>query len=73
MPEQPTLSIKVTVAPQIAGGLHALAREHLTRAPAAKKPARTGGAVTNTISGVVHGHVYQGGDVQGPLNLNWGR
>jgi hypothetical protein len=73
VPEQPTLSIKVAVAPQIAGGLHALAQEHLTRALAAEKPARTEGSVTNTISGNVHGHVYQGGDVHGPLNLNWGR
>ena len=73
MPEQPTMSIKVAVAPRIAGGLHALAREHLARDPAAEKPARTGSTVTNTISGTVHGRVYQGGDVHGPLYLNWDR
>jgi hypothetical protein len=73
VPEQPTMSIRVTVAPQIAGGLHALARKHLTRAAAAKKPARTGGATTNNISGSVRGTVFQIGNVYRQVDDHEGR
>ncbi|MGW4212897.1 hypothetical protein ACWEIJ_33275 [Lentzea sp. NPDC004789] len=72
MPEQPTMSIKVEVAPRIIGGLHALARKHLTDA-AAKKPARTKAVNKNSVSGAVRGTVFQIGQMYGQVNDHEGR
>ena len=71
MPEHPTMSIKVVIAPQIADGLHALARKCLTSATAEPKPKDHGKArkgITNTSTGTVHGTLLQIGNVEGNVN-----
>jgi hypothetical protein len=61
--EQTAMSIKVTVAPEIAGGLAALAAKHLRSAPAA--PEREGRpTISNKLVGDVHGTVFQIGTVR---------
>jgi hypothetical protein len=68
--EQVAMSIKVTVAPHISGGLAALAEEHLSRDPAEAAPKdRTKGRATisNQLVGDIHGTVLQIGTVK---NMN---
>ncbi|GAB2859005.1 hypothetical protein [Lentzea nigeriaca] len=65
MPEQPTMSIKVTIAPQVAGGLEALVRDVLSRAAKERKSARP---VRNRAQGTVHGTVFQIGNVEGDFH-----
>ena len=72
MPEQPTLSIKASIAPQIAGGLHSLVQKHHAQA-APREHRRTGDVITNTFSGTAHDTVFQIGKVHGQVNDNRGR
>ncbi|MFD5831863.1 hypothetical protein [Lentzea sp. NPDC060358] len=69
MPEQTTLSIKVSAAPHVVRGLYAVALEHLGK-PSAHPAPRGGGGTTNSISGPVHGTVLQIGNVHGNVNPN---
>jgi hypothetical protein len=71
VPEQPTMSIKVGIAPPLADGLHALAQKCLTSGTAEPKPQSHGTArkaVTNTSTGAVHGTLFQIGNVEGSVN-----
>ncbi|WP_330270572.1 type II toxin-antitoxin system CcdA family antitoxin [Lentzea sp. NBC_00516] len=71
MPEQTTLSIKVEVAPQVAGGLSALVEKLLASAVReAKRKDRDGGRgpVVNKHSGTVHGTLFQIGNVEGNVH-----
>jgi len=65
VPELVTLSITVTIAPQVAGGLAALVGKSLAKAAPEKpkKRERTGDTYVNKSSGVVHGTVIQIGRV----------
>jgi hypothetical protein len=65
VPELVTLSITVTIAPQVAGGLAALVGKSLAKAvpEKPKKPKRTGDTYVNKSSGVVNGTVIQIGRV----------
>ena len=72
MPEQQTLSIKVSVAPRAADGLHALVAKHLARTEPRRRE-RTGDVITNTFSGTAHDTVIQIGKVHGQVNDNRGR
>ncbi len=75
MSELTAMSIKVTVAPQIAGGLAALAGEHLRDTPAEAAPkGRDKGRTTisNKLVGDVHGTVFQIGTVKN-MNMPEGR
>ena len=65
MPEQPTLSIKVTIAPQVAGGLHALVQKVLTRTTSPGG----GGSPHNKVTGTVYGTVVQANDIHGGITL----
>ncbi|MFD9704834.1 hypothetical protein [Lentzea sp. NPDC059081] len=69
VPQQTTLSIKVSVAPEAVRGLHAVVREHLENAPA-RKASRGGDVITNSLTGTVHGTVFQIGKVHGDVNRN---
>jgi hypothetical protein len=76
VPEQPTMSIKVAIAPQIGGGLHSIVQNCLTSASESKKPegrGRSGDVYRNEVSGTVHGTVFQIGKVHGDVNDNRGR
>ena len=69
MPEQRTLSIKVEVAPQVAGGLSALVEKLLASAlREAKRKDRDAGTV-NKHSGTVHGILFQIGNVEEIVNF----
>lgn len=73
MPEQPTVSIKVVIAPHVAGGLHALVQKCLSSAASEPRPKGHGRAhkvITNTSTGPVHGTLFQIGNVEG--NVNYG-
>ncbi|WP_434449509.1 hypothetical protein [Lentzea sp. E54] len=72
MPEQAMMSITVTVAPRLAGGLDALAAKHLSGGPSSERdrPART--IINNTSTGDVHGTLFQIGNV-GSINTYDGR
>ena len=76
VPEQPTLSIKAAIAPQIADGLHAIVQDCLASASASKKPkagGRSGDKIRNKVSGTVNGTLIQIGKVHGNLDDNRGR
>lgn len=73
MPEHPTISIKVSIAPQVARGLHALVLQTLTSTATGGGPARGGDVITNSLSGTVHGTVFQIGKVHGQVNDGRGR
>ncbi|MCR3749590.1 hypothetical protein [Lentzea californiensis] len=79
MSELTAMSIKVTVAPQISGGLAAVAGKHLSRAPAGtdrndrdddRGKGRT--TISNKLVGDVHGTVFQIGTVKN-MNMPDGR
>lgn len=70
--EQPTLSIKAAIAPQIAAGLHSLALKHLAGTER-KGHRRTGDVITNSFSGTAQETVIQIGKVYGQVNDNRGR
>ncbi|NKE61380.1 hypothetical protein FXN61_33275 [Lentzea sp. PSKA42] len=72
MPEQTTMSIKVSIAPQVANGLYALVQKHLAEARPNERR-RTGDVITNTFSGTAHDTVIQVGKVHGQVNDNRGR
>ncbi len=72
MPEQTTLSIKASVAPRAVGGLHPIVREHLERGAARGAPA-SGDVITNSLTGTVHGTVFQIGRVHGNVTDGRGR
>jgi hypothetical protein len=72
VPEQPTLSIKAAIAPQVADGLHSLAEKHLAQAQPDGR-GRSGDVITNTFSGISSGTVIQIGKVHGNVNDNRGR
>jgi hypothetical protein len=68
VPEQPTISIKAGIAPQVAGGLHALVAQTLTKPPAdkpAKDDRRARRTVVNRSEGTVNGTLFQIGNVEG--------
>ncbi|MFI6097827.1 hypothetical protein ACIA8G_19895 [Lentzea sp. NPDC051213] len=65
MPELTTMSITVTVAPAVAGGLYARVQTAMIRAETAKRRGRTGDIITNTNSGPVRGTLFQIGKVYG--------
>ncbi|MCX2949786.1 hypothetical protein [Lentzea sp. NEAU-D7] len=69
--EQTAMSIKVTVAPQISGGLAALA-EKLLRAEATRKDRGKGRKTSNKLVGEIHGTVLQIGTVKN-MNMPDGR
>lgn len=71
MSELTAMSIKVAVAPQIAGGLAALVGEHLRDAPAEAAP-KGRPTISNKLVGDVHGTVFQIGTVKN-MNLPEGR
>jgi hypothetical protein len=72
VPEQPTLSIKVSVAPRVADGLHALVEQLLTKTKP-KKRRRGGDVITNTFSGTARDTVIQIGKLRGRVNDDPGR
>ncbi|MDX8052505.1 hypothetical protein SK571_24240 [Lentzea sp. BCCO 10_0798] len=75
MSEQTAMSIKVTVAPHISGGLAALAGKHLRAAPAEAAPKDRGRGrttISNKLVGDVHGTVFQIGTVKN-MNMPEGR
>lgn len=73
MPEQPTMSITVGIAPQISSGLHALVAKHLPGAGEPERPHRYGDTYINKVSGPVYDTVIQIGRVHGNVNDNRGR
>jgi hypothetical protein len=64
VPEQPTLSIKVSFAPRVAHGLGPLVETLVTRAGPRRRK-RSGDVITNTFSGTAHETVIQIGKVHG--------
>ena len=72
VPEQPTLSIKVSVAPKVADGLAAQVQKLLTRAEPQHRH-RGGDVINNTFSGIANETVIQIGKVHGQVNDNRGR
>ena len=71
MPEQTTLSIKVEVAPQVAGGLAAFVQKLLAdtvRELKRKERDASRATVVNKSSGTVHGTLFQIGNVEGNVN-----
>ncbi|MEV6238106.1 hypothetical protein [Lentzea sp. NPDC051838] len=76
VPEQSSITITASLAPQVAGGLHAVATKTLAaaaRSTAAEKPSRGGDVITNSITAPVTGTVFQIGKVHGQVNDNRGR
>jgi hypothetical protein len=74
VPEQPTMSIKVEVAQQVAAGLHALVLKHLAKAAKKQKNrTRSGNSYTNKIDQPVSGTVIQIGRMDGDFHGNSGR
>ncbi|MFS8099263.1 hypothetical protein LFM09_19230 [Lentzea alba] len=73
MPEHPTVSIDVSIASQVASGLHALVAKHLSAARAKEAPRRSGDTYVNKVSGTVDGTVIQIGRMHGNVNDNRGR
>ena len=71
MPEQTAISITVTIAPQVAHGLHALVLKAMTEVAARTKPEdtrRTSRTVVNSHKGTVHGTLFQIGNVEGDIH-----
>jgi hypothetical protein len=71
VPEQPTMSIKVTIAPQVAAGLEALVHDVLTRAAAERKAKgshKAAGKVVNKAPSTVRGTLFQIGNVEGDIH-----
>ena len=71
MPELTTLSIKVEVAPHVAGGLSALVAKLLAgavREPQRKDRDEGRRTIVNKHSGTVHGTLFQIGNVEGNVN-----
>ncbi|MDT7786888.1 MAG: hypothetical protein QOF58_5307 [Pseudonocardiales bacterium] len=76
MPEQPSISISVSIAPRIANGLHALVQKTLSDAAPQVKPKddrRAGDKIVNRSDGPVHGTLVQIGKVHGDVNDYRGR
>ena len=76
VPEQPTISIKAEIAPQVARGLHALVEQALTKPPAekpAKDDRRARPTVVNSVKGTVRGTLFQIGNVEGGVHHNGDR
>jgi hypothetical protein len=74
VPEQPTMSIRVRIAPQVAGGLTLLVRQLLTGVAAQKPPKAERKArrpIVNRAEGTVRGTLFQIGNVEGDVN-NYG-
>lgn len=70
VPERTAMSITVTVAPRVAGGLQALVGKHLTNTPADRAPEDHRAArrtIVNSSYGDVHGTLFQIGHVE---NMN---
>jgi hypothetical protein len=67
VPEQVKLSIAVTVAPRVAGGLLALVTKYLVQ-QARETPAEGRRTTVNKHSGTVHGTLFQIGNVEGNVN-----
>lgn len=72
MPEQTTLSIKVSVAPRVAHGLAPLVEKLLTKAGSRRRK-RGGDIITNTFSGTANETVIQIGKVRGRVDDDPGR
>jgi hypothetical protein len=71
VPEQPTISIKAEIAPQVAGGLYALVERTLAKTPAdkpAKADRRARRTVVNSSEGTVRGTLFQIGNVEGGVH-----
>ncbi len=76
MPEQPAISITVTIAPQVAGGVHALVRKTLAEAAAQAPPKDSRKAprtITNSQTGTVRGTLFQIGNVEGDIHHHGNR
>jgi hypothetical protein len=73
VPEQPTMSITVEIAPEVSSGLHALVEKHLTSSREPERPPRSGDTYINKVSGPVYDTVIQIGRVHGNVNDNRGR
>ncbi|HEX8870568.1 MAG TPA: hypothetical protein VF821_33185, partial [Lentzea sp.] len=76
VPEQSAITITASIAPEVAGGLHALVQKTLAEAAAAasaEKPPRGGDVITNNFTGSNVGTVFQIGKVHGQVNDNRGR
>lgn len=63
MPEQQTLSIKVSVAPRVAHGLAPIVEKLLTRAGSRRRK-RGGDIITNSFSGTANETVIQIGKLR---------
>jgi len=72
VPEQQTLSIKVSVAPRVAHGLAPRVEKLLTRA-GPKRRKRGGDVITNTFSGTANETVIQIGKLRGRVDDDPGR
>ena len=70
MPEQPTMSIAVEIAPRVSSGLHALVAKYLARPGEPERPPRSGDTYINKVSGPVYDTVIQIGRVHGNVNDN---
>lgn len=71
MPEHPVISIKAGIAPQVAGGLHALVEKVLTGAAAERQVKSDRGArktIINRSEGTVRGTLFQIGNVEGDVH-----
>ena len=73
MPEQPAITIKAGIAPEVAGGLHSLVEKVLTSAAAEQRVQDDRGArktIVNRSEGTVRGTLFQIGNVEGDVNYH---
>ncbi|KJK50950.1 hypothetical protein UK23_08870 [Lentzea aerocolonigenes] len=75
MPEQPSISITVSIAPHVAHGLHALVQKTLREATPAPRPKddRGSGKNVNKSTGTVNGTLFQIGNVHGGIHHHGNR
>ncbi|MET9629489.1 hypothetical protein ABZX92_18705 [Lentzea sp. NPDC006480] len=76
MPEQPSISITVSIAPHVAHGLHTLVQKILREATPSPGPKDDRGArkkFVNKTEGVVNGTVFQIGNVEGGIHHHGNR
>jgi hypothetical protein len=76
VPEQPAISITVTISPQVASGLHALVQKTFAEAAAQAPPKDSRKArpnIDNSNTGTVRGTLLQIGYVEGDFHNHGNR
>ena len=71
MPEQSAISIKASIAPEVAGGLHAIVGKVMadtTSRPKPKAGREAPRTIVNKHTGPVDGTLFQIGNVQGDVH-----